>query len=169
MKSKARKRNRWKGFVLGMLGSAAGLAAMQVYQRRVGPAVKEALASGGSQPSGAAQSKPKQAAEQDDVSIMGPLYREGESSTAVIGRLMYTQVAGKEPSDETKSLLSWLVHLGYGMVAGGLYGALRADARRLDLTSAAMSGGLLWLVGDEVVVPLLGCRAGRARCRARST
>jgi hypothetical protein len=153
-------RNPWKGFVLGMLGSAAGLLAMQYYWERVAPAVENAL--------------PAPNAEQDqegtlqpvleplrEVSIAGPLYREEESSTAALGRLLYARLTGHEPrSKEGANMLSYLVHWVYGLVQGGIYGALSGRGPGLDLRGGALFGTNLWLFGDEVLVPLLGLQSG---------
>jgi uncharacterized membrane protein YagU involved in acid resistance len=74
---------------------------------------------------------------------------------------LYSQVAGKEPeTQETKTMLSYLVHWGYGMFQGGLYVALRNDENSLDLPGAAAYATGLWLFGDELAVPLLGLQPG---------
>ena len=57
-------------------------------------------------------------------------------------------------------MLSELVHWGYGLLQGGLYGAARASARGLDLEGGVVYAGLLWLIGDELAVPLLGLQGG---------
>lgn len=148
--------NRWKGFVIGMVGSAAGLVAMRAYWQNVAPKMRETLDLGG------AEAYPDEM-ELDDISAVGQQAQEEESSTAAIGRLMYQQVKGKEPeTDETKELLSYLVHWGYGIIQGGVYGAWRSgeNGRSPTLLSGAAFGTGLWLLGDELTVPLLGLQEG---------
>ena len=148
-----RRKNRWKGLVFGMIGSIAGLLAMRYYWNNIAPAVEEAF--GGQENRGQAPDP------LDDISLWGKQYREDESSTAALGRLLYQWITGEEPqTQELKTALSYLVHWGYGMLQGGIYGALRANAPFPDLKDAWLYATGLWLVGDEVVVPLLGLQSG---------
>jgi hypothetical protein len=154
--------NPWKGFVLGVLGSVAGLLAMQYYWDQVAPAVDKALPKPDTE-------QGKERAPQPvleplrEVSIAGPAYREDESSTAALGRLIYARLTGREPrSKEGASILSYLVHWVYGMLQGGVYGALSGRGPGLDLRGGALFGANLWLFGDEVLVPLLGLQSGPA-------
>jgi hypothetical protein len=155
-----RRPNRWHGFVVGILGGAAGLLGMALYWRYVAPNLEEAAA--GIVPAPDAEDEGQdEPGPLDDVSIPGPLYQGEESSTAALGRLVYQGVAGRPPrAKETRNLLSQLVHWGYGLLQGGLYGATRASARGLDVEGGVVYAGLLWLIGDELVVPLLGLQAG---------
>jgi hypothetical protein len=155
-------RNPWKGFVLGMLGSVAGLLAMRYYWERVAPAVEQAL------PLPSAEEGPGRAEQPvleplREVSIAGAIYREDESATAALGRWLYARLAGREPrSKEGASILSYLVHWVYGLLQGGVYGALSGRGPGLDLRGGALFGANLWLFGDEVMVPLLGLQSGPA-------
>jgi len=97
----------------------------------------------------------------DDISLVGIHHGPEESSTAAIGRLAYQRVAGKPPeSDETKTLLSYLVHYGYGSLQGGLFGALNEGGRFGTVPAGAAYGAGMWLFGDEGVVSLLGLADG---------
>lgn len=149
--------NRWRGLFIGMAGSLAGLVAMQAYWKYVAPKVEEKVKLGGE------NVYPSQA-KLDNISVVGQQHKEDESSTAALGRLMYRAVTGKEPrSKEAQTLLSYLVHWGYGLLQGGVYGATRgakSKDRGLDLTGGAAFATGLWLLGDELVVPLLGLQDG---------
>lgn len=149
------KTNRWKGFMIGMLGSVAGLAAMRAYWQKVAPQVQETVNLGG------VDAYPD-SVDLDDVSIRGQQAEEGESSTSVVGRFLYETAVGKKlQSEETKNLLSYLVHWGYGVLQGGLYGALNAGNGRIPtLKNGAAFGTGLWLLGDELTVPALGLQEG---------
>lgn len=102
--------NRWKGFLLGMAGSVVGLMAMDLYWQRVAPLLTS---------EGAGDGKSQQAEPLDDISLVGKQHKKDESSTVALGRIVYQQVIGKEPrSLEAKTVLSYLVHWGYGILQG---------------------------------------------------
>ena len=149
--------NRWKGFVAGILGSLAGLFAMRYYWQAVAPKVSNP----DRQPL-IPESHPL-----DDISQVGQQYQEDESSTAALGRIIYQQIVGKPPeTEETKTLLSYLVHWGYGLFQGGVYGAARTSASGLDVEGGLLYGAGLWFVGDELAVPMLGLQPGPTEASA---
>ena len=146
------KSNRWQGFILGLAGSVAGLLAMGLYWRYIAPL----LTNEENEKNSKSQSKPL-----DDISLIGKNYKKGESSTAALGRLIYRQITGAAPkSAEAKTILSNLVHWGYGLLQGGLYGLWRSSASGLDPQGGLLYGTVLWLLGDELAVPLLGLQSG---------
>ena len=148
--------NPWKGFVCGMLGSVAGLVAMGLYWQYAAPAVSQAASNGQENKNESNEDQPL-----DDISLVGKQHREKESSTDALGRLAYQQMTGGEPrTSEGETILSNLVHWGYGMLQGGLYGAARSSAGGLDLPGGAIYAGSLWLFGDELAVPILGLQGG---------
>jgi hypothetical protein len=155
----ARETNRWRGFFIGMAGSLAGLMAMRAYWQYVAPKIEETVDLGGK------NAYPQQA-DLDNISVVGQQHKEEESSTAALGRMLYQTLTGKEPrSKETKELLSYLVHWGYGLLQGGMYGAMRGANDRgkkhgLDLMGGTAFATGLWLLGDEVAVPMLGLQEG---------
>lgn len=148
--------NRWKGFVVGVIGSAAGLFAMKKYWQHVAPKVEE-------QKVLADTSVYPENLNLDDVALKEKQYKEDESSTAALGRLAYKTITGKEPrSKETKEMLSYLTHWAYGLLQGGFYGAFRGKngSHWLDLRGGMAHGAGLWLLGDETAVPALGLQSG---------
>lgn len=151
--------NRWKGFVVGILGSVAGLLAMRYYWNNVAPMLKDKANSQSGNKQQQQQANSLQ--ELDSIAIFGKQYKDDESATAALGRMLYSRLNGQEPqSEETKTALSYLVHWGYGMYQGGNYGAWRSDAGFPDLRGGLIWGAGLWLVGDELMVPLLGLQQG---------
>lgn len=154
--------NRWRGFTLGVLGSAIGLLAMRLMQQRVGPQLRENVDLGGT------EAYPDKV-DLDDISVAGQHHQENETSTAAVGRLVYETLTGEEPqSQETQELLSYLVHWGYGLGQGGLYGAMRAaepNGRGLDLLGGLMFATGLWLLGDELALPVMGLQSGPTAAR----
>lgn len=146
--------SRTKNIVLGMIGGAVGTLAMDYASKRLEP-----LLGGGDDDSqngsGSSRQHPL-----DDIAVAGQHHRDDESSTAALGRMAYGAVAGHRPDKETKSSLSGGVHWAYGVLQGGVYGALRGDADAPDWEGGIAFGTGLWLLGDEVVVPMLGLQDG---------
>ena len=143
---------RLEGLALGLIGGIAGLAAMELAQRLTKPLVR----SRAPRPTDVFQSE-------RSMSLVGLHHHEDESATDAIGRLGYEKLLHRVPSEKAKRALSWAVHLGYGLAMAGLYGALRASGhppwrrhRMTALRDGAIYGAALWLVGDELVMPLLG-------------
>lgn len=135
-----------RGLAFGFLGGVAGLVVMEVIRRTTARFV----------------SQERRAPKPTDVfftervmSPLGPHHSPGESATGAVGRLAYEKLVGHEPSEEVQSRLSWLVHIVYGLVVAAGYGALHAHARHPIRDGALFAGGL-WLLGDELAVPLLG-------------
>jgi hypothetical protein len=134
----------------GLLGGIAGLLAMELIKRATAPLTERAP-----KPSDAPLTA-------RTMSPLGPQHTPEEGATDAIGRLGYEKLTGHEPSRKTKSRLSWAVHLGYGLLVAGLYGAARGNARRRNhpalaaVGEGALYGAGLWLLGDELAVPLLG-------------
>ena len=144
--------NRWKSFVLGITGGAAGVAAMGYYWRAVTSLT-------GADPRQATNTSGPHAL--DDIAVAGQHHQQGESSTAAVGRIADEAATGKEPKKETKETLSNVVHWGYGTLIGGVYGAARgAAAPAPDVLGGLTYGAGVWLFGSELAVPLLGLAPG---------
>ncbi len=144
--------NRWKGGVLGTVGSAAGVLAMRSYSQA-------ASAVAGGDPRTQGGNPEPQAL--DSISQIGPHRKEGESSTAAMGRIAYRAIAGKEPeSQETRTTLSYLVHWVYSLLMGGVYGAVRGRVGAPDVKGGLALGVGVWLFGDELGTPLLWVAKG---------
>src|SRR5689334_16676621 len=150
------KTNRWKGFVLGAVGGVVGIVAMQVYWQIV------TIAEGEDPRKKQKESPtPEELQSLDSISLVGKHHREGESSTAAIGRIIYQTMVGKAPRyQETKTVLSYLVHWGISVAMSGFYGALRGKNAIPDKTGGMVLGTTLWILGDETAMPLLGLTEG---------
>lgn len=138
---------RFEGLALGLIGGVAGLAAMELAVRLTTPLVRQRAP------------RPTDVFKTErSMSLIGPHHRDDESPSDAVGRIGYEKLLHREPSDKAKQALSWSVHLGYGLAMAGLFGALRANRRRPRrlLRDGAIFGALLWLVVDELAVPLLG-------------
>lgn len=150
----SREPNRWKGLVLGMLGGIGGVLAMRLYWQQV------QRLTGRDPRSDYDESEVPDTQALDSVSLIGPHHREGESSTAALGRIAYQQVTGRDPGQETKTALSYIIHWTISMLAGGAYGAWRTKSVTVDIAGGAALGTALWLFGDELLMPLVGLTDG---------
>ena len=114
-----RKPNRWKGFVLGAITSQVALIAMTFYQVEVrasggGRELSAEPERAGRRARGGLRGREQRGKNQDhrgehgpldSISIAGRHYKDGETSTAALGRIAYHLLTGKEPSAaETQSL-----------------------------------------------------------------
>jgi uncharacterized membrane protein YagU involved in acid resistance len=132
---------------LGLLGGLAGLVAMELIKRATAPLAKRA------------PERTDDSLTGRSMSPLGPQHQPNESPTDAVGRIGYEKLAGDAPSRATKSKLSWAVHVGYGLLVAGLYNAIRGGRSRPLLRTigeGAAYGAGLWLLGDELAVPLLG-------------
>lgn len=143
------------GLLRGALGSLAGLTAMALFFK-----VTQAVSGGGGNGADDGEGILERHDGLDDISVAGQQTREDEPATATVGRLAYDAAAGHEPNEETKQKLGQAVHWGYGVLVGGIYGALRPSAPMPDLAAGLGYGTALWLIGDEIMVPLLGLAEG---------
>ena len=150
---KPREPNVFEGFALGLIGANVGLLAMTLYQNYAAKPIFNAMPEADKSPSGSL----------DSISVVGTKHKDDESSTAAVGRLALQAATGDEPrTDAAEKVLSYGVHWGFGMLMGGLYGAVRAgkisSPGNLGLGMAYGAG--LWALGDELAVPLLGLQDG---------
>jgi hypothetical protein len=133
----------------GLIGGAAGLLAMELVKRVTAPLVKDRAP----RPTG------DDLTARSSMSVLGRQHRPDESATDALARIAYENLVGRAPSPQTRRALSWAVHIGYGLLAASLYGAVRGGRDR-SVARSAISGALfgagLWLLGDELAVPLLG-------------
>lgn len=146
--------SRTKNIILGMIGGAVGTLAMDYARRRIQP-----LLSGDDEDQQAENGSGRSRA-LDDIAVAGQRHGEEESSTHALGRIGYETMTGHPPAKETKDTLSSGIHWSYGVLQGGVYGALRGNADAPDWEGGIAFGAGLWLLGDEVVVPILGLQDG---------
>ncbi len=148
-----REPNIFEGFALGLVGANLGLAAMTLYQNYAAKPIFDASPEADKNPSGSL----------DDISVVGQQHKDDESSTAAVGRLALNAATGDDPQNEAAAkALSYAVHWGFGMLMGGVYGAVRAgkvsSANNLGL--GMVYGAGLWAIADEIVTPTLGLQEG---------
>jgi hypothetical protein len=146
-------RNLRKKLAYGLLGGAAGLVAMELVKRATAPLGKHRAPRPAGEPSTARSST------SSSISMIGAHHGPEESATDALGRIVYQTVTGRTPSPDTQRKLSWAVHIGYGLAVASLYGVI-GGRRERGVARAVLGGALfgagLWLLGDELAVPLLG-------------
>jgi hypothetical protein len=133
----------------GLLGGAAGLLAMELVKRVTAPLVKAR----------APRPTDEELTARTSRSAVGRHHGPEESATEALGRMFYENLVGRAPSPGAQHKLSWAVHIGYGLLVASLYGAVRGGRDRgvaRCVISGALFGAGLWLIGDELVVPLVG-------------
>jgi hypothetical protein len=146
------KRNGNSRAVLrGAVASLAGIVAMDLYSR----AMKKIA----SPDNGRKKSGRKQGA-LDDISVAGIRTRKDEPSTETVARLAYESVADTDPSKVTREKLGQAVHWLYGIGVGAVYGALRSRFPSSPVIAGLGYGTALWILGDEIAVPVLGLAKG---------
>lgn len=145
-----KKTSLWQDVLIGLIAGLIGTLAMDLFQRWFSN-----LITGGEADASADKPQPL-----DSLAVAGEHHREDESSTAALGRIAYTETTGEEPNKSTKSLLSYLVHWLYGTLQGSLYGTVGKQLNLPDWVSGALFGTGLWLLGDELVAPMLGLQKG---------
>lgn len=140
-----------KGIAAGVAGGIAGTLAMNTYWKVV-------TALTGEDPRELAhKGEPHQL---DDMAVVGKQHKQGEGSTAAVGRQAYEAVTGETPTKEEKAQLSQAVHWSYGMGVAALYGATRGTQDGPDVAGGLAFGAATWLLGDELAVPMLGLSEG---------
>ncbi len=116
------------------IGAASGLAASW-------------LMSAAYRPIWRAGSEETRRRERDAQAGMPPAtIRAAEAAAAAVGRRI---------PEERKGLGGWIVHYAYGVAWGAAFAlAARALAPRAPVASGLAFGAVLWLLSDEVLVPL---------------
>ena len=140
--------NRWIGGLLGLAGGVAGLAAMKYAMKAFGRIVHQ------DEERESPESPPAQP--KRSMSLVGTHHFPGEKAPAAVGRIAYEKLRGERPGPLTREMLGNSVHLGYGLIMAGLYGLVRAGRHDPDLLGGLAFALGLFILGDELAVPLLG-------------
>lgn len=150
---------RFDGLLRGAVGSVAGLAAMAIVFKAA-----ETLNGSDGRADGNGEAEEGDFIERhhalDDIAVVGQQAEEDEAATEAVGRIGFETVAGHDPDEQLKQRLGQAVHYGYGVLLGGVYGAMREDAEGSDLLGGLGYGTAAWVLGDEIMVPLLGLSEG---------
>jgi len=80
---------------------------------------------------------------------------EDENATVKAAERLSKSVFGRRLRREQKKTAGSAVHYTYGALVGGLYGALAERSKPVRKLAGIPYGAALWLLGDELAVPLL--------------
>ncbi|THF67642.1 hypothetical protein E7T06_19990 [Deinococcus sp. Arct2-2] len=138
----------YRDALIGLGAGGVGTLLMGQYWTRVAPLVagEHEDESGPPQP------------DTDVISPLGQTHENGESSTAAMGRHLYTAITHNVPEKGTRQALSEAVHWGTGVLGGAAFGAVLAQ--RQSPATGLLWGAGLWLLLDETITPLLGLQDG---------
>ncbi|CAN5907850.1 hypothetical protein BH23PLA1_BH23PLA1_26340 [soil metagenome] len=158
--NRSAQRNLFSDLAFGVAGSVVGLLAMRSFWKTVAPDEYRPQGKMSNENAGTHQSWRSESDPLESISVVGQQHKKEESATAAMGRIGHHWVVGEDPSDETRDQLSHGIHWGYGMTMGGVYGAGRGRVGFPDLKGGLLFGVGLWLIGDEMIVPMLGLQGG---------
>lgn len=82
-----------------------------------------------------------------------------EPASMQVASLTAEQAIGRPLSEKEKEYAGPVFHYGFGVVAGALYGAAAEMRPRATAGMGAPFGAAVWLVADELALPLTGLAA----------
>jgi uncharacterized membrane protein YagU involved in acid resistance len=82
--------------------------------------------------------------------------RDNEYPPEVLAEKISETIAGVELNKEQKQKYGNIVHWGYGIMWGGIYGGLNGRVPLVDVANGLGFGTGMWLIGDEMMTPLMG-------------
>jgi putative membrane protein len=128
-----------KAILAGFVGGLAGTWAMNEAQRAWTQAV--------------AGETPESAAGKHDARDWQER-SEGQNSNEIAAQAVATRVIGRRLNREELAVGAALLHFTFGATVGALYGAYAG--RQTRVTSGIGFGLAVWLLADEIAMPLLG-------------
>lgn len=140
----------FRGMAAGLLAGCAASWAMNQFQQM--------RAQNARQPAGGGGNEAKAQSQQENRGEQGLHQSEDldENATVKTAQRISRKLFDHELSDSEKQIAAPAVHYGYGSLVGALYGGM---SELLPVTSAGLGlpfGFALWLLGDEIAVPVLG-------------
>jgi putative membrane protein len=141
--------NVWKGTVAGLAGGLVASWTMNQFQ-----AAWTWVADNYAKSHGAQSRQPS------DGSTGGQDTKEQDDATVEVAKVISEEVLGHELQESEKEPAGAVVHYAFGTVSGGLYGALAELAPEVTVAGGMPFGAAVWLIADEVTVPLLGLSKG---------
>lgn len=144
--------NVWKGLAAGVIGGLAGGFVMNRFQSLWSSLI------GDEQDSEQAHS-PKQSgqklerARQQQSTIDAP-------ATVKLASTISEDVFDHELDKGEKEAAGAAVHYGFSLVTGGIYGAVAELSPVAAIGSGVPFGAAVWLVADEITLPLVGLSKG---------
>ncbi len=82
--------------------------------------------------------------------------RGNEYPPEILAEKISETIAGVELNKDQKQKYGNIVHWSYGIMWGGIYGALSGRVPFVDAANGLSFGTGMWLIGDEMMTPLIG-------------
>jgi hypothetical protein len=124
----------------GLLGGLAGTLAMNYAQRMWTHAVDGTA--------------PQSAAGKHDARDWQER-QEGRNANELAAQTVVTTFGGRRLTDDELAIAAPLIHFTFGAVAGAAYGCF-VTRERHQFGSGAAFGAAVWLLADEIAMPMLG-------------
>jgi hypothetical protein len=143
--------NILKGIVAGLAGGLLASWTMNQFQ-----AAWMRLATNSEKPHGAQSMQPSQGSQgnQDQDA------KEQDDATVEVAKAISENVFDHQLLESEKKPAGAVVHYAFGTASGGLYGALAEVVPQMTTAAGLPFGAAVWLMADEVSVPLLGLSKG---------
>src|SRR3954468_17263330 len=135
-----RKRRTDRAVQAGLLGGLAGTLAMNYAQRLWTHAVD-----GAPPPSAGGKHDAREWQERE----------EGRNANELAAQAIATTVRGRPLTRRQLTVAAPLAHFSFGAAVGAIYGCVVGDDRRYSFARGASFGAAVWLLADEVAMPLL--------------
>ena len=149
-----RESNVWKGLAAGIIGGLAGGFVMNQFQSLW------SHLTGDEKDSEHAHSPKQSGRKTDDAQEQ---QSEGETDAPATVKLASTiseDVFNHELKKDEKEAAGMAVHYGFSLVTGGIYGVAAELAPDATVGAGAPFGAAVWLLADEITVPLAGLSKG---------
>jgi uncharacterized membrane protein YagU involved in acid resistance len=131
-----------RGSVAGMIGGAAGAWIMNNFHNN--PQTPQPT-----QPRASAAAAPAQ------LKRTAQRHNGGEPPTVQVAQAVSRNLFAHELEGQEKRIAGPAVHFGYGMLVGGLYGALAEVWPNVKIGMGMGYGMALWALGHEAALPML--------------
>ena len=141
----------WKGMVAGLAGGLLASWTMNQFQ-----AAWIRIAEGTEKSHGAQSMQPSEGSHGEQAQDTG----EQDDATVETAKAISENVFGHELQESEKEPAGAAVHYAFGTLSGGLYGALAELTPQVTTAAGLPFGAGVWLLADEVSVPLLGLSKG---------
>jgi hypothetical protein len=141
----------WKGLVAGLAGGLVASWTMNQFQE-----AWTRIQEGSEKPHGAQSMQPSEGSHGEQAQDSG----DQDDATVKVAKAISTEVFGHELQQSEKRPAGAAVHYAFGIVTGGLYGALAEVTPQVTAGAGVPFGAAFWLLADEISVPLLGLSKG---------
>jgi putative membrane protein len=141
----------WKGMVAGLAGGLLASWTMNQFQ-----AAWTRMAEGGEKSHGAQSMQPSDGSNGEQAQDTA----DPDDATVETAKVISSVVFDHELQESEKEPAGTAVHYAFGTMSGGLYGALAEVTPQVTTAAGLPFGAGVWLLGDEISVPLLGLAKG---------